>query len=459
MKTTDSLPDRPSLGYLKTRAEELCAAFARGDHAARQRVRKVTSIGHLAGARGVTLPLTRAQFVIAREYGFASWPALKHHIESRRAPDRQEAPMKIMKLNLQTTGGKEISPVNLAPTSDTPLAGLDLGSSAIKAVLLSRSGAGYAAAGLAFRELEEEPGSAMTDTAVHALNELVGACGFPLTRAAVGLSGSDAYIRPVDIQAREETELQRAFPDMIEQYLPVAVAESVMDIRIMDEAVGGTGKVKVMMAAGRADARERLRRVAAAARVECAIVDVDELALTNMYAVNYGADPGFRGTVCLLNVGARTTSLLFFSAGELTFCRSWAWGGDTLTADVRREMSLETWMPAEDMKRKWNTVHATRLEKAVAASLGNLAAEVKRCCDYYDTQFKGRGVERMLLSGGGAKFKNLDRFLAGKLEVMVEMANPFRNITLSAGTPGAGLLAENAPAFGVAVGLALRRFD
>jgi hypothetical protein len=69
-----SLPARPSLEQQKKLAKDLLAAHHGGDAEAVDRVRE-----HLPGQDRIAL--SHAQFVIAREYGFRNWAALKKHIE------------------------------------------------------------------------------------------------------------------------------------------------------------------------------------------------------------------------------------------------------------------------------------------------------------------------------------------------------------------------------------------
>jgi hypothetical protein len=71
-----SLPSRPDLSQQKKLAKELRKAFESGDSEARARVRAV-----LPDKRQITL--ADAQLVLAREYGFTNWAALKQHIEAR----------------------------------------------------------------------------------------------------------------------------------------------------------------------------------------------------------------------------------------------------------------------------------------------------------------------------------------------------------------------------------------
>ena len=71
-----SLPAHPDFGQQKKQAKELLRAFLAADIEAGARVRAVLpDKKHIA--------LADAQFVIAREYGFANWSALKQHIDAR----------------------------------------------------------------------------------------------------------------------------------------------------------------------------------------------------------------------------------------------------------------------------------------------------------------------------------------------------------------------------------------
>ena len=76
-----SLPSRADLAQQKKQAKELLQSFNSGDAEARARVREV-----LPDKKKIAL--ADAQLVLAREYGFSTWAALKQHIEARVEPKR-----------------------------------------------------------------------------------------------------------------------------------------------------------------------------------------------------------------------------------------------------------------------------------------------------------------------------------------------------------------------------------
>jgi len=79
-----SLPSRPNLEQLKTQAKELHKQLLAGDSEAVARVREFhPDFARSSGdGNAKSFRLHDAQLVIAREYGFASWPKLKEHVES-----------------------------------------------------------------------------------------------------------------------------------------------------------------------------------------------------------------------------------------------------------------------------------------------------------------------------------------------------------------------------------------
>lgn len=88
-----SLPVNPNLNYLKKEAKELKRSVDSKNFSVSYRI-----IEHLATYKmGDPLSLSDAQFVIAREYGFASWPKLKQTINN---PDvREQEPIDLSSKN------------------------------------------------------------------------------------------------------------------------------------------------------------------------------------------------------------------------------------------------------------------------------------------------------------------------------------------------------------------------
>lgn len=81
--STPRLPKRPSLEQLRKQAKELLHQLRNGHPSATERLRKYKS----SASEPI---LADAQFVLAREHGFESWPRLVHHILAAQHPDLEQ---------------------------------------------------------------------------------------------------------------------------------------------------------------------------------------------------------------------------------------------------------------------------------------------------------------------------------------------------------------------------------
>src|SRR2546426_6664224 len=77
------LPSQPNLEQLRIQAKELLKAHRSHHPEAIQRIQENhPRFADATDIRDTKLRLSDAQLVIAREYGFASWPKLKQHLDS-----------------------------------------------------------------------------------------------------------------------------------------------------------------------------------------------------------------------------------------------------------------------------------------------------------------------------------------------------------------------------------------
>src|SRR5437773_4430942 len=79
-----SLPPRPSLAHLKHQAKDLRSDAREGDRDAIGILRRLRRFESATDPQiaSANVALSDAQYALAMEYGFASWPALKQHVES-----------------------------------------------------------------------------------------------------------------------------------------------------------------------------------------------------------------------------------------------------------------------------------------------------------------------------------------------------------------------------------------
>jgi type IV pilus assembly protein PilM len=87
-----------------------------------------------------------------------------------------------------------------------------------------------------------------------------------------------------------------------------------------------------------------------------------------------------------------------------------------------------------------------------------VAMEIQKTFDFYRATAENDElvVDKILISGGGSKLVGLSEDLAAKLEVPVEVLDPFRQIKVDTRKFDPDYLSEIMPEMAVAVGLAIR---
>ncbi len=93
--------------------------------------------------------------------------------------------------------------------------------------------------------------------------------------------------------------------------------------------------------------------------------------------------------------------------------------------------------------------------QAISGVLVDLANELRRSIDYYNTRYS-QTPQRIFLSGGTAKIPHLDEFLSEQLGIPVEVADPIKNLKVKVTGVSDRYLHEISPMFSVSIGLAIR---
>jgi cell division ATPase FtsA len=186
------------------------------------------------------------------------------------------------------------------------------------------------------------------------------------------------------------------------------------------------------------------------------------MALYNAFRHSY---PEVNDCSLLLDIGARTTNILFIESGRI-FLRSIPLGGTAMTAAIAREFN-ESFAAAETRKKRDGFVglggayaepadpNVALVSKIARSTMTRLHAELMRSITHYRAQQQGNRPARIFLCGGGAGMPYLREFLHEKFEVPIEFFNPLQNVSVAESAPMQDV-AHSAHLLGELVGLALR---
>jgi len=185
------------------------------------------------------------------------------------------------------------------------------------------------------------------------------------------------------------------------------------------------------------------------------VVDVDYFALENMFEANY--TPGPEEVVALINIGARYSSINIMKGKRSMFTGDVPVGGRQCTDLLARELGLNS-DKAEELKIKGGKEGAegAAFEKIITAASEQLLDEVQRALSFFWVGSAEEQVSTVYLSGGSAQLPGLAQAMSKRLQIPVEVSNPFRQLTISRHADEQ-FIQQHASALAVSVGLATRR--
>jgi len=351
--------------------------------------------------------------------------------------------------------------MNLSFVKKKDVAAFDIGSNSIKLVQTNQTKKGWELVKLGMAEL---PPEAIVDgsiidamTVTNTLKDLIKEHGVKVKDAVSSLTGHSVIIKKVSFPAMTEDELAESIQWEAEQYIPFPITDVNIDFQILGADTEGRGQMDVMLVAVKKDVINDYTNVIKEAGLNPVVIDVDSFALENMMEINYPVAPG--ENIAMVNIGASITSISVILGGLTIFTRSIPMGGNQFTEEIQRQMNI-SFRDAEEMKvgKRAPGADASAFSAAIETISTNLTFEVKRSLDFFLGGSHGSYVNKIYLSGGGGKAAGLQNLMQEKTNIPIEIANPFKNLEVNAKTFDKEALKEQAPFFGVAVGLATRRF-
>jgi type IV pilus assembly protein PilM len=342
-----------------------------------------------------------------------------------------------------------------------PLVGLDIGSSGVKAVELSKSKKGYEITGFAYERLNPD---AVVDGAIMEPASVASAIRRTMTNGkfrskdvATGVSGHSVIVKRVVLAAGlKEVEASVQFD--AEQYIPFDIAEVNLDYSVVGPVTAGSDgpSTEVVLVAAKKDKIQNHTNVISSSGRNPAVVDIDAFALQNAFEANYTVDRN--ATIALLNIGASLMNINIVKGGLPLFIRDVSVGGNQYTDILQKELQLN-FKEAEELKLGKSGGPETEMVQPLLESITEmLIMEVHKTFEFFRETYPNETITQVLISGGTARIPGLAEKIEETFGYPTEVLNPFKAITMGPKVDAARVKSLG-PALAVAVGLALRGFD
>lgn len=334
--------------------------------------------------------------------------------------------------------------------------GIDIGTTTVKLAEIARQGNKLILRNAVLCDLPAniaEDGY-ITDTSALAelLQQVKAKNGIRTQEAVVAVSGRSIFVREVAFPVMTEAELREAIKWDMEKYVPFAPGSYYHDFVIVGKTSNEQEQeMKVLLVAAPQDLVNKIVSGLKTAGLKTMAVDIEPLAI---YRTLNGAENSV-----VVDLGGDAAQVIVFQNGSPTVTRAIPINGHRFTEAVMRVLELE-YNEAENLKQrqknllKQGSQEESVLHTQLAALVGELSREIRRTLEYFQMQNRYAVVDKVVLSGGGARLDNLAQQLATELDMPVAVHNPTAGLTVPPAFDPVQWQ-EIAPQFSVAVGLAL----
>ena len=345
-----------------------------------------------------------------------------------------------------------------------PLIGLDITTSSVKLIELSRDGDQYRVESYA---AEATPHAGVSEKAIldpivvgEAIERAIRRSGVRSKYAAVAISSDAAITKviqmPKELQGRD-LEAQVAL--QADQYIPFPMEEVSYDYEVMGPSDRDPSSQDVLLVATRTENIELRQAAVAAAGLTAKIVDVEAFTLERacQLMTHQMLAGGLGRTIAVLDFGASSTTFSVLHNLRVTYTRDFAFGGQQLTEEIMRTYGLS--MEDAGRAKKEGGLPANYQPEVLDPFIDDMTSQVSRSLQFYLASGTGREQpEQLLVCGGCANIAGVPEVITSRVGIPAERGDPLGQMKISARAKAHGVHRDST-ALLTACGLALRSFD
>ena len=344
-----------------------------------------------------------------------------------------------------------------------PLIGIDISSSAVKVLELSKSGAEYCVEHYAVEPLPQNAvvEHKITDVGqvAQAVEKAVKRSGTRYKHVAVAVPAAHVITKLIKMPANltDPERLSQIELDA-DHYIPYPLNEVNLDFQVLGPSAANPEEVDVLMAACRKEILDDYLAVIQTAGLIAAVVDIETYAMESAYALIAKHLPGggIGKTVAMMDVGATATTVNVIHNNSSVYTRNHVFGGRQLTEEIQRRYGL-SYEEAGLAKKQGGLPDNYQID-VLRPFMEAMSQEVQRALQFFYSSTPFNKVDQILLAGGCAQIPGIEELVAARTGIPTLVTNPFSGMAFSSGIRSAAIHKE-ALSLMTACGLALRSFD
>jgi type IV pilus assembly protein PilM len=343
------------------------------------------------------------------------------------------------------------------------LLGLDISSTSVKLLELSRSGDRYRVESYGVEPL---PPNAVVEKNIsdvegvgEAIKRLVSRSKAGTNQVAVAVAGSAVITKTIEMDASlTDAEMENQIIVEADQYIPYPLDEVAIDFEVQGISERNSEQVEVLLAACRRENVELREAALDLSGAKARIVDIEAHAMKRAFDLikpQLGSNADDL-VVAILDIGATMTTLSVLADDRSIYTREQLFGGKQLTEEIQRRYSLS--FEEAGLAKKQGGLPDDYEQECLPTFKEAVLQQVTRSLQFFFSSSQYDDVDYIVLAGGTASIDGLAEIIENKLGTPTIIANPFIDMSL-ASKVDADALANDAPAMMISCGLAMRSFD
>jgi len=338
------------------------------------------------------------------------------------------------------------------------MVGIDIGTSSIKVVEISRWGQGKTLENygeIKSASLYKEPFGSVKKGSYLLSNYFVSRAVRAIldeakirTKAVIfSIPDFSTFCTSFELPPMNANELKEAVYYNASQYIPLPVTETTLDWKLVGGTPGdGQSTLKIFLVAIPNQIIQDYQKVAQLAGLDLYAVEAESLGLVRALVKEN------KNCACVVDIGVQSTTINISDRKNLKKSYSFDFAGSQLTYSIASALGLGHTEAEELKNREGLTSSKEEISKTLYLLIDPLIIEVKKVLSDFYLQ-EGKDVDVVYLTGGTSSLPGLKEYFSEVLKKKVEIPNCFSELLYP---PILGQTLEKmGPSFSVATGVAL----
>src|SRR3990167_2452842 len=345
--------------------------------------------------------------------------------------------------------------MNIPLGGQTDFFGLDIGTTALRAVQLRGSGPVKVLEN--YGQLPIEGNITISDApadrqkVAEKIRELVNQIGLSTKNAAVNLPSQRVFTAVIDMDKISDSELAQSIRYQADSFIPTPLAESKIDWAILGDSPKDPKKVEVLLSSVPNTFVEARMATLEAAGLSPIAIEPDGMALGRSIVPTDVSSPQM-----VLDIGNMNTDMVIVMNGAQRLVRSIPTGSAAIVRSAMQHLSIDQ-NQAEQFVFKFGLGKDKlegRVYGAIIDTIEGLMSEIEKSIKFFNERYTTTKIDRIIVTGGASTMPELPLYIANKFGISVEIGNAWTNVSFPAEKTNELMAISNH--FGVAAGLAER---